>query len=443
MSREIQVEGQPIGVPAVDVHSIGAGGGSIAWIDAGGALRVGPRSAGARPGPACYDFGGTEPTVTDANVVLGYLNPEAFLGGRRALRDDLSRQAVDEHVGGPLGLETVAAAAGIVRVVNANMVGAIRSVSVDRGVDPRGFTLVCGGGAGGLHATELARELGMERVFVPLEAGVFCAFGMTVTDVRHDHVTALHAVSDEFDLGVLNAAIAALEEAARTRLAGGAASSAEEIELERSVDARYPGQVHEITVPVPTGTELGAAEVETLVAAFHEQHRAQFAYNRDSMPIECLHWRVGAIGRVGAGAAAGAGRGQRGRGGADPHRPGLFQRRAANGRDADLRRRRPRPRRHRSRDRRSSRRRRRRSSCTRATCSRGEVAEGFLIEVAPKLAGPARPRLRPRPSRPDGGPRRSGRLGVAGGRRCAVSLSFDVDAESGFLGDGSRSTAAA
>ncbi|MGE0066581.1 MAG: hydantoinase/oxoprolinase family protein, partial [Solirubrobacterales bacterium] len=301
MSREIQVEGQPIGVPAVDVHSIGAGGGSIAWIDAGEALRVGPRSAGARPGPACYDFGGTEPTVTDANVVLGYLNPEAFLGGRRTLRDDLSRQAVDEFVGGPLGLSTVAAAAGIVRVVNANMVGAIRSVSVDRGVDPRGFTLVCGGGAGGLHATELARELGMERVFVPLEAGVFCSFGMTVTDVRHDHVTALHAVSDRFDLAALNAAIAELEDAARTELLEEGFEPGE-IELERSVDARYPGQVHEITVPVPSGTELGAAEIETLIAAFHEQHKAQFAYNRDSMPIECLHWRVAAIGRSGAGA---------------------------------------------------------------------------------------------------------------------------------------------
>src|SRR5262249_50167541 len=120
MSREIQVEGQPIGVTAVDVHSIGAGGGSIAWIDAGQAVRVGPRSAGANPGPACYDLGGTEPTVTDANVVLGYLDPDSFLGGRRRLRDDLSRAAVDEHVGRPLGLTTVEAAAGIIRVVNAN-----------------------------------------------------------------------------------------------------------------------------------------------------------------------------------------------------------------------------------------------------------------------------------------------------------------------------------
>ncbi len=307
MSREIQVEGQPIGVPAVDVHSIGAGGGSIAWIDAGHALRVGPRSAGARPGPACYDFGGSEPTVTDANVVLGYLNPDAFLGGRRTLRAELSHKAVDEHVGAALGLSTVEAAAGIIRVVNANMVGAIRSVSVDRGVDPRGFTLVCAGGAGGLHAAELARELGMRRVFVPLEAGVFCAFGMTVTDVRHDHVAALHAVSDRVDLDALNGAIAELERDARRGLLEEGFGE-REIALERSVDARYPGQVHEITVAVPGTPVLADGDIETLVAAFHEQHRAQFAYNREEMPIECLHWRVAAIGSSEARSASAAAR---------------------------------------------------------------------------------------------------------------------------------------
>ncbi|HTT94476.1 MAG TPA: hydantoinase/oxoprolinase family protein [Solirubrobacterales bacterium] len=305
MSREIQVEGQPIGVSAVDVHSIGAGGGSIGWVDAGNALRVGPRSAGANPGPACYDIGGTEPTVTDANVVLGYLNPDAFLGGRRRLRDDLSRAAVDKFVGEPLGLSTVEAAAGIIRVVNANMVGAIRAVSVDRGVDPRRFTLVCAGGAGGLHAAELARELGIEKVFVPLEAGVFCSFGMTVTDVRHDHVTALHQVTDAIDLDAVNATIAEMEQAARAELLEEGFTE-DEITLEREVDARYPGQVHEITVPVPGTAQLGPADIETLVGSFHEQHLAQFAYNRTTMPIECLHWRVAAIGAGAAPARPGA-----------------------------------------------------------------------------------------------------------------------------------------
>lgn len=295
MSRDIQVEDQPIGVSAVDVHSIGAGGGSIAWIDAGGALRVGPRSAGSRPGPACYDFGGEEPTVTDANVVLGYLDPDAFLGGRRRLRDDLSAAAVDSRVGAPLGLSTVEAAAGIVRVVNANMVGAIRAVSIERGLDPRRFTLVCGGGAGGLHATELARELGMQRVFVPLEAGVFCAFGMTVTDVRHDHLAALHAVSDSIDLESINARLGELERQATSQLLEEGFQSSE-IRLERSVDARYPGQVHELTVPVPVSPVLDAQDVAELERTFHERHRAQFAYSRENMPIECLHWRVAAVG---------------------------------------------------------------------------------------------------------------------------------------------------
>lgn len=296
MSRDIQVEDQPIGVSAVDVHSIGAGGGSIAWIDAGGALRVGPRSAGSRPGPACYDFGGSEPTVTDANVVLGYLDPDAFLGGRRRLRDDLSAQAVDRCVAASLGLSTIEAAAGIIRVVNANMVGAIRSVSIERGIDPRRFTLVCGGGAGGLHATELARALGMSGVFVPLEAGVFCSFGMTVTDVRHDHLAALHTVSDSVDLDAVNDLLGDLERKAAADLAEeGFAPS--EVRLERSVDARYPGQVHEITVPVPDSPRLGEQDIAELVQAFHEQHRAQFAYSRENMPVECLHWRVAAVGQ--------------------------------------------------------------------------------------------------------------------------------------------------
>ncbi len=295
MSRDVQVESQPIGVAAVEVHSVGAGGGSIAWIDAGGALRVGPRSAGARPGPACYGFGGTEPTVTDANVVLGYLDPEAFLGGRRVLRDDLSRAAVESHVAEPLGLSAVEAAAGIVRIVNANMVAAIRAVSVERGIDPRGFTLMCGGGAGGLHCAELARELGARRVFVPLEAGVFCSLGMTVTDVRHDHVIAFHAVSDELDADRLNGLLRRLEDDARRELLEeGIPESL--ISVERAVDARYPGQHREITIPVPPG-DLGAEGLRSLEEAFHVEHQAHYAYTRPELPIEFLHWRITGVAR--------------------------------------------------------------------------------------------------------------------------------------------------
>jgi N-methylhydantoinase A len=296
MSRDIQVESQPIGVPAVEVESIGAGGGSLAWIDSGGALRVGPRSAGARPGPACYGAGGTEPAVTDANVVLGYLAPEAFLGGRRTLRDDLSRDAVQRVVGDPLGLDVVEAAAGIIRVVESNMVSAVRAVSVERGIDPRGFALAAGGGAGGLHAARIARELGIGRVVVPREAGTFCAFGMTVTDVRHDAATAHHCISDSADLERIDAVYAQLEEELRGRLEIDGFSG-DQVVYERAVDARYPGQVHEITVPAPDGA-YGPDELATIAARFHAEHERQFTYSRPELPIEFLHWRVTGVGAM-------------------------------------------------------------------------------------------------------------------------------------------------
>ncbi len=295
VSRGIRVEEQPVGVPGVEVSSIGAGGGSIAWVDGGGALRVGPRSAGSRPGPACYGLGGTLPTVTDANVVLGAIDPEGFLGGRRALRRDLAEQAIAEHVATPLGLDVVRAAAGIVRVVESTMAAAIRAVSLERGIDPRRFTLVAGGGAGGIHATSLARALGMARVVIPREAGTLCAFGMTVTDVRHDHARAFHAQTDALAAADVLDLYAELEHEARGRLAAsGFADDA--IALDRFVDARYPGQVHELTVPVPSddGDDLPAR----IAAAFHAEHTRRFTYAREELPVELLHWRLTAAGRA-------------------------------------------------------------------------------------------------------------------------------------------------
>ena len=297
MSRTIQVEDQPIGVSGVEVHSIGAGGGSIAWIDAGNALRVGPRSAGARPGPACYGFGGTEPTVTDANVVLGYLEPEAFLGGRRTLRADLAERAVEERIAKPLGLDTLRAAAGIIEVVNANMVDAIRAVSIERGIDPRGFALVAGGGAGALHAVRLARRLGMRTVLIPEEAGTFCAFGMTVTDVRHDHSRAFHTLTSTVSLDELNALFDDLETEGRRRLREDGFAD-DQIVLERSVDARYPNQVHELTIQIPSASTYTDAELRSIEGTFHTEHKGRFTYSLANLPIECLHWRVTAIGRM-------------------------------------------------------------------------------------------------------------------------------------------------
>lgn len=297
MSRSIQVDMQPIGVTAVDVHSIAAGGGSIAHVDDGGMLAVGPRSAGAVPGPACYGAGGERPTVTDANVVLGYLDPETFLGGRRRLDAEQAHAAVERDVATPLGLDVVEAAAGIIRVVTENMVSAIRAVSIERGIDPRGYTLVCGGGAGGLHVARLARELGMAQVLIPRAAGTLCSFGMTVTDVRHDHVRPLHATSETVDHGRLDALFGELEQEARESLARDGFTP-EQIVLEREVDARYQGQVYELTVPVPASARFGPEEVAAIAAGFHEEHRRQFTYSRPEMAVEFLHWRVVAAGRI-------------------------------------------------------------------------------------------------------------------------------------------------
>jgi N-methylhydantoinase A len=309
LSRGVRVQDQPIGVAAVEVRSVGAGGGSIAWVDSGGALQVGPRSAGARPGPACYGAGGQEPTVTDANVVLGYLAPDAFLGGRRQLDVDAARDAIDRFIARPLGLDVQRAAAGVIRVVNANMAGALRAVSIERGVDPRGFSLVVGGGAGGLHAGELAAQLGMTTVVIPDEAGTFCAFGMTVTDVRHDFVRAYHTLSSEIDLQRVEALFNSLEHEGSARLAQ-AGFQDDGVLLERWVDARYPGQVHELTIPVRREDGADTLDLGALEHEFHEEHATRFTYSRTDMPVEFLHWRVVAMGRIsgtgGAGRSHGA-----------------------------------------------------------------------------------------------------------------------------------------
>lgn len=315
MSRNVQVEHQPVGVAAVEVHSVGAGGGSIAWIDDGGALRVGPRSAGSSPGPVAYGRGGTEPTVTDANVLAGYLIPEAFLGGRRRLRDDLALDAIASHIADPLGIDPLDAAAGILRVVNWNMISAIRAVSVERGIDPRGFDLLAGGGAGGLHAARLARALGMRRVIIPREAGALCSFGMTVTGIRHDYLRAFHAVTTDSNYDEIDAVIRQLEDEARRDLeAEGFAAT--ELRLQRFVDARYPGQVHELTVPIPDQTPFGEAHMRAIESAFHEAHAERYTYSRSELAVEVLHWRVTAL--AGTGDRLRLGRSEDAAGGSDP-----------------------------------------------------------------------------------------------------------------------------
>jgi N-methylhydantoinase A len=296
LTRTMQIEGQPIGAMGVAVHSIGAGGGSVAWVDPGGAIRVGPRSAGSRPGPACYGLGGTRPTLTDAYVVLGYLAPTAFLGGRRMLREDLALEAIERDVAEPLGLDPVQAAAGVERVTDSKMVRAIQAVSVRRGIDPRRYTLVAGGGAGGLHVVRLARELGLEHVLVPHEAAVLCALGMTVTDVRHDYVRAMRTSLADADLGGVNAIFAEMEEEGRRRLRAEGFDDAR-IQMERWVDACYRGQIYELNVPVASTFPLKPAHLEDAAARFNERHEALFGYRRDDLPVDFLHWRLVVRGR--------------------------------------------------------------------------------------------------------------------------------------------------
>ncbi len=295
MSSAIKVADQPIGVNGVEVLSIGAGGGSIAWIDSGNSLRVGPRSAGSQPGPACYGRGGREPAVTDANLVAGRMSSGAFLGGRRALDVQLATRAIETYVGKPLGLDTQAAAAGIITIVNANMAMAIRAVSIERGIDPRDYVMVAGGGAGGLHAAELGRMLGIKEVLIPRSAGGLCAFGMAVTPVRHDYVRLLHTSTGSADaperVGRVYEDL--LAEATEQLAADG--FRGDEMRFTRHVEGRYPGQVHNLTVPLPDGP-IDETLLRRLEQDFHAEHERRFTYAMPDQPVECLHWRLGATG---------------------------------------------------------------------------------------------------------------------------------------------------
>lgn len=295
MTRETTVEDMPIGVSAVDVHSIGAGGGSIAWIDRGGMLRVGPASAGAVPGPACYGLGGADPTVTDADLLLGYLNPEFFLGGRMQLDQGLAELAM-RKVAEPLGLNVVEAAAAVYRIVNTNMVGAMRAVSVMRGIDPREYSIVNGGGAGGTHVTKIAEELGIGRALCPLTAGGLCAFGMLVADVRRSYLTTHPMRTDKIDISDLEDIFRVMEGQARKEL-GDEGFTDETLELHRFVDAKYPYQINELTVPLPTEA-FSAKHGGELAEFFHSAHERLFTYAVRDMPVDMSGWRVTAIGKL-------------------------------------------------------------------------------------------------------------------------------------------------
>ncbi len=274
-----EIDGLPIGTPMVDVNTVGAGGGSIAWVDSGGALRVGPRSAGADPGPASYGKGGERATVTDANVVLGFIGPETALGGELTLDIEAAHGALSK-LAEEAGLEdSLEAARGVYRVANANMARAVRAVTVERGYDPRGFGLVAFGGAGPMHAVALADSLDIERVVVPRPAGVLRAFGLLAADEKHDAVRTHRSPLDGADAAEIESVYAELEERVREETATG------DPEIERAADLRYVGQSFELTVEVE---EFDAAELE---ARFHAAHDRSYGYRMDEA-VELVNLRA-------------------------------------------------------------------------------------------------------------------------------------------------------
>jgi N-methylhydantoinase A len=279
-TTESVVAGVPIKLPMVDVHTVSAGGGSIAWADPGGALRVGPRSAGADPGPASYGKGGEEPTVTDANVLLGYLGDGAELGGELTLSRDAAESAL-EGLASELGLDALETALGVVRVANAEMGRALRVISVERGLDPREFALVAFGGAGGLHACALAEELGIPALLVPRAGGVLSALGLAMSDVRRDYVRPLLGGADAEDC------FTAMEEQAREDMDASVSdgeASGRDRKLRRRADLRYRGQSFELTVE--------ADDLDAIEDRFGEVHERRYGYRMDGEGIEMVNARL-------------------------------------------------------------------------------------------------------------------------------------------------------
>lgn len=292
---DTQVGGYSAMVPMIDVGTIGAGGGSIAYIDEGGFFRVGPQSAGAVPGPACYDRGGVEPTVSDANIILGRLGTK-LLGGRMSIRPELAEKAIMDKIGTPLNQDLYQAALGIIDVMNNNMIQEIEKESVRRGFDPREFALFACGGAGSLHACSVARELGMKNVIVPLNPGALCAVGLVNTDLMYDFSKTEMQLSTNINLDGLTEDFAALESKAHDRLIEDNMTD-DKIVIQRVADCRYEGQGYEMRVPVIGGT-VTEDTIEKLKDSFHEIHKKQFGRAFRDVAIEIVNIRVIGTGAI-------------------------------------------------------------------------------------------------------------------------------------------------
>jgi N-methylhydantoinase A len=280
--------------PSIEIVAIGAGGGSVAWIDAGGSLRNGPQSMGADPGPAAYQRGGEEATNTDANLVLGRLSPQGLLGGAMPLDREAAAHAITEKIAEPLGYDAVRAADAIIQVANANMADAVRLISIRRGYDPRDFCLVAFGGAGSVHAAHLARELDVPAVVVPPYPGITSALGCLLLDVRHDLFRTYLTSADKASSTALEAEFAVLEDEARKRLAVEGIAD-DRVQLRRLMDMRYVGQWRSLTVPVSTPLE---ANLDATLDRFHNEHEREYAFSDRDQAVEIYGLRVVGLGLV-------------------------------------------------------------------------------------------------------------------------------------------------
>lgn len=287
-------QGYPIKMPVINLVEIGAGGGSIAYIDPGGALAVGPESAGADPGPACYAKGGKHPTITDANLMLGLLNPEYFLGGTFRLRAELAREVIDREVAGPLGIGVEDASQMIIDIANAKMVAALQLVSVRRGIDPREYALVPSGGAGPLHVMAIARQLGVSTVIIPPTPGLNSALGLLATDVKHEIVHPLFRATLDMNTQAFIALLREMEDKGR-QLLGTENVEDERIAFLHEAELCYAGQNYPLRVAIDLA---GDASLETLSRHFREQHRSRYGFASDTEPTMILNMRTTAIGRV-------------------------------------------------------------------------------------------------------------------------------------------------
>jgi N-methylhydantoinase A len=298
VTTEGEINRLRIALPMLGIYTIGAGGGSIGWVDEGGLLRMGPQSAGSNPGPACYDLGGELPTCTDADLVLGYLDKDFFAGGKMKLNYDRAVKAIKDKIADPLGLDVTQSAAGMYRVINVNMASGVREVSVKRGHDPREFPLVVAGGAGPVHACMIAQELEIPVMIIPKESSIFCAAGMLMSDLKHDFVRTYSTQLHDIDIEIFKLLFQEMEREA-TELLRSEHIPESAIQHIYSLDMRYVKQYHEVNVEIKKET-LEKSDLESIAHSFHPEHNRLFGYSleEEKTPIELINLRLLSLGRT-------------------------------------------------------------------------------------------------------------------------------------------------